>query len=612
MLHHRLVTVVGILARLVAAGQPSAPRPYDAPLRDLDFGQINFLHTTDTHGWHAGHLLEPSYGADWGDYIDFAARLREKLEADGKDLLVIDTGDRIEGNGLYDGSKPRGKYTFDIFRKQHIDLICSGNHELYKASSARDEQSITVPAYSDAYLASNLDIFDTERNDFVPLGAKYKKFETKKQGIRIMSFGFLYDFERNSNNTRVQPVEDAIKESWFQDAIRDPDIDLFVVIGHSAVRSQEFDAVFKAIRTVKWDVPIQFFGGHFHIRDYRKYDSKAYGLASGRFMETIGFQSISGLPLTGKDINTHASPTFFRRYIDNNLYSMYHHSGLNVSTFHSKHGKKVSKLITSSRSALKLDHIYGCAPENFWMSRAPYPSNSSIFSYLETRILPAAANDTARGHKSRLILLNTGAIRFDIFKGAFTKDSTYIVSPFTSTFRYLPDISYSKAKQLIKILNSAGQIFTQATNNRLNPADLAPPEQHGRTDDYFAPTSGATPAVHPHQQPLLSLTTTPELRPGYTTIDDAGTEGDDTIHSPISFYRVPNVIQSVVNNTASPISDDSTVDVVFNEFIQPYLLLALRFLGEVYADDDTKGYMEGKSFTNLLAKWIGDNWEKDC
>ena len=40
------------------AAQPSAPEPFSAPVRDLPWGQLNFLHTTDTHGWHAGHLQE--------------------------------------------------------------------------------------------------------------------------------------------------------------------------------------------------------------------------------------------------------------------------------------------------------------------------------------------------------------------------------------------------------------------------------------------------------------------------------------------------------------------------------------------------------------------------
>ena len=47
-----------LFAPSVLAAQPSASKPIPAPLRDLEWGQLNFLHTTDTHGWLAGHLQE--------------------------------------------------------------------------------------------------------------------------------------------------------------------------------------------------------------------------------------------------------------------------------------------------------------------------------------------------------------------------------------------------------------------------------------------------------------------------------------------------------------------------------------------------------------------------
>lgn len=52
------VVSAGLLATLVVAEQPSAAKPVAAPMRDLPWGQLNFLQTTDTHGWHAGHLQE--------------------------------------------------------------------------------------------------------------------------------------------------------------------------------------------------------------------------------------------------------------------------------------------------------------------------------------------------------------------------------------------------------------------------------------------------------------------------------------------------------------------------------------------------------------------------
>lgn len=605
----KLSLAFALLASQGFAAQPSAPKPLEAPLRDLKFGQLNFLHTTDTHGWHAGHLLEPSFSADWGDYVDFADRLREKLEGEGRDLLLIDTGDRVEGNGLYDASDPKGLFTFDIFREQRMDIICAGNHELYKQNSSENEYLITAPAYADNYLASNIDISDPTTGEIVPLAPRYRKFTTRMQGVRIMAFGFLYNFDRNDNNTTVQRVERTVKEEWFQQAIRDRDIDLFVVIGHAAVRSEEFDIIFRAIRSVQWDTPIQFFGGHYHIRDYRKFDRKSYGLASGRFMETIGFQSIDGLS-TNSSASASSTPTFFRRYIDNNLYSLYHHSGRNASRFHSERGQNITKAIEEARDALNLDNTFGCAPRDLWMSRAKYPSKNSIFSWLEEKVFPGIVNDTRRGDRPRLVISNTGAIRFDIFKGPFTKDSTFIVCPFTSGFHYLKDVPYNQARKLISLLNSGGEIF-ENVNPSLATWTMAPPHQLGKLEDIVVPEQQPPAPLGGHDQTPISGSTDRALIPGYTTVDDAGDDGDDTIHAPISFYRVPNCIQSVINPQDIDLEDE-VVDVVFNEFIQPWVLLGLRFFGLNYTDEDVDKYMPDDNMTTLIAKWVSMNWADNC
>ena len=54
-----------------------------------------------------------------------------------------------------------------------------------------------------------------------------------------------------------------------------------------------------------------------------------------------------------------------------------------------------------------------------------------------------------------------------------------------------------------------------------------------------------------------------------------------------------------------------TVDVVFIDFIQPWIIPALKFAGGDYNDDDVKEYMEG-TLTHKLAEWIGDNWRENC
>lgn len=522
---------------------------------------------------------------------------------------------------MYDASDPKGEYTQEIFKEQDIDVICIGNHELYKKSSSENEYLHTVPNFQGNYLASNLDILHPNSGERIPLAPRFRKFATKNQGIRILAFGFLFDFTGNANNTFVEAVEKTVQQEWFLEAIHDRSVDLFLVAGHVLLDSPEYNAIFKAIRQVQWDTPIQFFGGHTHIRDYFRYDSKAYGLESGRYMETIGFMSITGLSTGSKSkSNTLAAPTFSRRYIDNNLYSYHHHTSLNSTTFPTPHGRNVSATIASARKALSLDHRFGCTPTNLWTNRAPFPSKDSIFTWLQEQVFPTSISDPTRKDVPRLLIVNTGGIRFDIFKGPFTVDTTYSVSPFTSGFRYIKDVPYGTAKKLLTILNQeVPQLWEQ-------PYDLA--ARMPVSDDTYAATSGSRDSFQGpvDQVPLLSSDDKQPLTPGYTTHDSLGSDGDDTIHAPIRFYRVPNVFETRIAFPSSSSSSSSspsfspeeeekepdTVDLIYVDFIERYVLLALKFLGTDFKEGDTEVYMPGKTMTEVISGWVEDNWNGDC
>jgi 2',3'-cyclic-nucleotide 2'-phosphodiesterase (5'-nucleotidase family) len=570
-------------------------------------------------------LQEPQYSADWGDYISFAHHLHNRADEDGSDLLLIDTGDRVEGNGLYDASKPKGEYTFDIFKHQNIDVITSGNHELYLSNSSDNEYYNTVPNFKQSYIASNLDIQNPKTGELEPLAPRFRKFTTKNQGIRIVSFGFLFNFHGNANNTVVQPVQETVKEQWFQDAIRTKDIDLFLVAGHVPVKnSQEYDLIYDSIRKVNWDIPIVFFGGHTHIRDYRKWEAKAQGIESGRYMETLGFMSMSGLSTGKKDSVSPAksAPKYQRLYIDNNLYSLRHHSGTNKSTFPTEAGTNVSTAITHARKELNLDHAFGCAPQDFWLNRAPYPSNSSLLTWLEKQVLPATFNGT---DIPSIIITNSGAMRFDIFKGPFTIDSTFLVSPFTSGFRKAKDIPYKAASQVLQLLNNEGQILLEdlitMSHNDINTVslnrlyELAPPQAPVNLESFIAQTPTSQLLFRPeHQTPLaesgaITYFDKPSF-PGYTTVDDLGSDGDDTIHEPIKFYDVPNCVAANVGfDPADGADPPETVDLVYNEFVQDWVLLALRYLGVTYDKKDTQGTLDDKTMTDVISDWVGENWK---
>lgn len=613
-----VATIIGgVLASVARAAQPGAASPVAVPMRDLQWGQLNFLHTTDTHGWHGGHLQEAQYSADWGDYISFSQHLRKRADDEGRDLLLVDTGDRVEGNGLYDASNPKGKYYYDMYREQDVDFICTGNHELYQASTADGEHRWTVPNFKSSYIASNLDYIDPKSGERIPMARRYKKFQTKNQKIDIVAFGFLFDFTGHANNTVVKPVRDTIKEEWFQQAIRERP-DLFVVIGHVGVRMQEFEDIYTAIRKQNWHTPIAFFGGHAHVRDAVSFDDRAFAMASGRYMETIGWMSIDGIATKAASENkAFSAVTFKRRYIDNNLLGLYHHSRLDKDSFPTEHGRNVTKMIAAARKELNLDYTYGCAPRDLWMTRSPYPSEDSIYSWLEGQVLPDVVVNEERKDKARLGILNTGAIRFDIFKGPFTTDTTFIVSPFLSAFAYIPDVPYSVAKRVIDLLNNAGQILDTAAETLDGSAPLDSrfmgiPEQFAITKSIIhkhkpSSTSSFEPILGA-QKPLGNdgPTQKPALVGGYTTVDDLGDDGDDAVHLPIDFYTVPNCVQAEINFPRD--GEPATVDLVFLDFIQPWVLLALKFGGGDYGAKDVSLYRNG-SFTDLMASWIKENWK---
>ena len=612
------ITLLLALTHLATCSQPSAPKPISAPLRELPWttSGINFLHTTDTHGWHGGHLQEPQYSADWGDYISFAHHLRQRADDDGSDLLVIDSGDRVEGNGLYDASDPKGIYTSSIFKHQHIDVITAGNHELYKANTSDEEYATRVPDFKDSYIASNIDIRNKD-GELVPLAARFRKFTTQNRGVRVLAFGFLYDFQGNANNTHVQKVEDTVKEDWFQDAIKDKDVDLYLVAGHVPVRdTPEFDTIYKAIRDANWDTPIVFFGGHTHIRDYRKWEKKAYGIESGRYMETIGFMSISNLgsDKSNNKIETKASPKFSRMYIDNNLYSLHHHSSTNSSTFPTALGKNVSAAIHTDRKKLKLDKTFGCAPHDYWLNRAEYPSKTSLLSLLEEHILPDTFTTPNSSANPAIVVTNSGALRFDVFAGPFTTDTTYQLCPFTSAFRQIRNVPYAAATQVLPLLNNQGPIplrdllsFVKGEEgwgeHRID--DLVP--HLPQMKDASLPKQ----FVNREQVPMNGEKDgdkEPQV-PGYTTHDDAGDDGDDTVHAPITFYRVPNCVGSDIGFKADDDEHPETLDLIYNEFIQDWVLLALRYLGINYGEENTRVALEGKTFTDVISDWVGEHWE---
>ena len=111
---------------------------------------------------------------------------------------------------------------------------------------------------------------------------------------------------------------------------------------------------------------------------------------------------------------------YSRRYLDwNRLTFAYHAVGSQDSTFDYHSGQRVTNEITQARKQLNLTALYGCAPETYCQSCKPFLADGNIFGLIQTALAATVINES-RADIPRLIIVNTGHIRFDLVKGPFT------------------------------------------------------------------------------------------------------------------------------------------------------------------------------------------------
>lgn len=109
------------------------PSVIASPTTPLTWASVNFIHTTDSHGWLLGHTKasppEPNYSGDLGQFASFVEHMKEQAILRNVDLLVIDSGDLHDGNGLTDGFLPGGVDAHDaneLLVKVPYDIMAIG------------------------------------------------------------------------------------------------------------------------------------------------------------------------------------------------------------------------------------------------------------------------------------------------------------------------------------------------------------------------------------------------------------------------------------------------------------------------------------------------------
>ncbi|KAI5995283.1 Metallo-dependent phosphatase-like protein [Pisolithus orientalis] len=443
-----------------------------------------------------------------------------------------------------------------------------GNHELYVYEDTYDMYESFIPHFEGRYLTSNVNITILNSDGeavSVPVGSRYAKFTTA-MGRGVTSLGVLFDFTGNAHNTTVQPVAKMVKEPWFAEAIAE-EPDVIVLVGHMAVSNDSWPVVFNAIRAVHPLTPIMIFGGHTHIRDCQQYDGRSMGMESGRYMETIGANLNAGKD-NANDIK------FSRRYLDQNRVTYQYHTKTSNLTFDTRYGRSITEGLHDLAEQYGLSYQYGISPRDYTMTRDPYPSDGSLLTlFIEdlsinkrsfrSPLTPSKLTTPAPTYPVSS-LRPPGTLRFDIFKGPFTKNDQLTASPYPDQFLYISGVTLRVANQ-------------KRTEMDAKSWEL------GYVDNRFQTWLGETERHTTHGKPGRH-----DLNFGYVTVDSCPEDGDDTLHTLPPSYDIPDYMMSSPPN----VTDDTPIDLVFVDFIETPVLSILNELQseKKYSKDDISLY----------------------
>ncbi|TFK44996.1 Metallo-dependent phosphatase-like protein [Crucibulum laeve] len=563
--------------------------PLTPPSRPLQWGDINIIHTTDSHGWLLGHqktsFPEPNYSGDFGDFASFVAHMKQLAIERDVDLLLVDSGDLHDGTGLSDGFPAGGVDAHDsneFFKQLPYDLLAIGNHELYIYANTLDMHTNFAPKFNGRYLSSNVNITLTDSKGkvvSVPVGDRFAKFKTRK-GRKVTALGILYDFTGNDHNTTVQKVEDMVKEPWLAEAIKE-EPDFFLLAGHMPVAKDNWPLVFNTIRAVHPLTPILILGGHTHIRDCLQLDGRSMSLESGRYMETVGWMS-ANLDKKGSTKNI----TFSRRYLDPNRVTFEYHTGRQFN-FDTPTGQSITKGLNNLAKKFDLSFQFGTAPHDFTISQAPFPSNDSLLTlFIENAVPVALAINNTRASIPNIMITNSGSQRFDIYAGPFTKNDQLTASPFADAFLFIPNITLSVAQQVLPALNHAG-----ANERRTN--ELLERRENELYSRGYVDKRYMEWLEEMDRRSGMEKRAAQNQTLGYVTHDSCPGVGDDTPHAPLPFHSSPDFIGSKVPDLPA----DTPIDLVFVDFIETQLLGILNSV----QTDKTFTTADVKSYSPILA-----------
>jgi 2',3'-cyclic-nucleotide 2'-phosphodiesterase (5'-nucleotidase family) len=383
----------------------------------LPWGDINVIVVTDVHSWVSGQRHLFSQAADYGNVLSFY----EQLPHEEQDIFFVMNGDFMDGTGL---STIPPTHLLPILEHMPWDVVNMGNHELYHSETVEYmKTSGFIDHWKGNYLTSNV-VWSSSGK---PIGNRYTILHAAHNRAKILTFGFLYNFQGNCNTTQVILVQDAVKEDWFRSVLRHEDYDAILVLAHMDYEDELVSVVHQAIRNIVGpSMPIQFINGHSHRRGSAQLDNSSAAMEAGHFLDTVGFVSF---PVKQTVLSSDATLSLFQNtFIDAAVPDLA--QALEQTSLPSTDaGEALSSLIRQTRDSLRLEQPVGCAPQTFRLGLSLDDPNSLWGLYMD-HVVPT---ELLRRNESLVYIQGTGLLRYDLYTGPITIDDIIAVTPFNDS-----------------------------------------------------------------------------------------------------------------------------------------------------------------------------------
>lgn len=395
----------------------------------LPVGRLNVLVVTDVHSWIGGHRFRDESGdspqvlsdATYGDVLSVYLNLKAQFSSVGRDLLFVNNGDVVDGTGL---SRVPPRELTRLLERMPFDALTTGNHELYQA---QDIEFFNEDWWHrDGYVTSNVEMHGEPVS-----GRRYLVVGD------VLILGFLYDMKDNDPLVDVKSVEDAVSEDWFLEALQ-LNVTAVVALCHMDVEDELVSTIREAIREKGGqDLPVIFVTGHTHYRGFKEMDERAVSFEAGRYLETIGFVSIS------------EDGSFEHRFLDTSVEAL---NGLcENNNCNTTQGTELDVAIRETRNALGLDEMLGCLDETYRTRSDPEINVLFVDTVLPQTLFP---------NSDQIVVHPRTSFRSDLQGNVVLEvDDVYSFTPFQDNFYKLAVANGEQIQTLLDDLNGGGNTW---------------------------------------------------------------------------------------------------------------------------------------------------------